>query len=448
MGNSKRHIKRRGITGQSVLFALAGVNAAVGLILGPELATAASFALSLVFLILGRSLSGALGLLWMVRFEPAPTDVLFAWSSVRSFIRLRVSRTMLLCCAPLFVFLILNFVQLLWAIELSRALFFFAATVYLALVLIAVGNIRDPQTYLEARSWYVWAMYINAMIIVTLGIMYLLGWNTGVSDLYYGNRPKAFFKDPNVAGAFAITGVLLSLANMLFGGVTRVVSIGMMLSMIAVILSFSRGALVGLVAGAASLGVIAVLLRRATRVVLGVASAIIVAVPVLRAGLELFDQGYRFQGLTEYDVTGRLAAWVAGLRVFGEAPWGVGPGQFEPAVATLFEYYSAHNTFLRVLVENGIFGVILIGTIIAIILSMGIAALRIANRLRSPALLVNCAWLLSCLVAIISQGMFIDALHWRHFWVLAGFIIANYRIIRRFIIGQAVETSLEPHHDR
>jgi len=73
----------------------------------------------------------------------------------------------------------------------------------------------------------------------------------------------------------------------------------------------------------------------------------------LPVAIEAFGQSSRFQGLTEYDVRGRFAAWQAGLQVFAEAPWGIGPGAFEKGIVSYFEEYSAHNTFLRVLVENG-----------------------------------------------------------------------------------------------
>lgn len=78
---------------------------------------------------------------------------------------------------------------------------------------------------------------------------------------------------------------------------------------------------------------------------------------------------------------------------------------------------SAHNLYLRVLTENGIVGfVLIIGSMITILFAM--------TGLRRMIYSTDILWLFSCLVGIIVQSFVIDTLHWRHFWILFGFLLA------------------------
>jgi O-antigen ligase len=182
--------------------------------------------------------------------------------------------------------------------------------------------------------------------------------------------------------------------------------------------------------GLVCLGFVALSARKISRfaaVVLGTGVFTAIILPTV---LKLYNQAPRFQGLTEYDVLGRFAVWKAGLGVFVSAPWGVGPGQFEEGVAGFFGRYAAHNTFLRVLVENGLVGFLLLASGLLVVLGLAVNSVKLALELVDRSWLVDAAWLFSSLAAVMAEGAFIDALHWRHLWVLLGFVVAYHNLLR------------------
>jgi O-antigen ligase len=119
-------------------------------------------------------------------------------------------------------------------------------------------------------------------------------------------------------------------------------------------------------------------------------------------------------------------AWKAGVELFKSYPLGIGPGQFEDysidyqksmGGAILILTPSSHNLYLRVLAENGFIGLILI---IAALAFMLFALVKSRKIIYSS----DISWIFSCLIGIIVQSFVIDTLHWRHFWILLGFLIA------------------------
>ena len=124
--------------------------------------------------------------------------------------------------------------------------------------------------------------------------------------------------------------------------------------------------------------------------------------------------------LQTYD-SQRFGAQRSGIEISQTHPIGVGPGQFE-YVAPI----SAHSTYVRALAEEGVVGALvlvslLLGTLIVagrnVILGRGTVGLS------STALLA--AW-----VGLLANSVFVDTLHWRHLWILAGLIWAGSLIPR------------------
>ncbi len=434
---------------RQLYFLSMGLAAVLGIIVGQSTGLITAFGLSLLLLLAGRGVEAALGLLWIVRVEPAPSDLLFGWAWLRQVIsgRLRNARPSWLY--PLAAFVLLNFVQLPWSSDFERALFFAAISAYLATVpVVLAGYIRNAYTWNEVQRWYLWSTYLTGAIVTILAVLELAGASQNLADLFYAGRPRGFFKDPNVAGAFAVSGLMFVASQLLLR--TRSLCSSLFIPGVllfgGVVLSFSRGALLGAVVGLLFLILIGVIVRR---IRLGLAVIMIVfsavMVPLMQLVLDLFHQTSRFSGLTEYDVSGRFVAWAAGFQVFSQAPWGIGPGQFEEGVAEYFDYYSAHNTFLRVLVENGLIGLALLLTVISAVLWMGWKAVLLSRDMEDRKLLADSAWLVSSLVAIIVESMVIDILHWRHFWAIMGFTVAHYRLVRLMATVQTSDIAGMPH---
>src|SRR5438552_2967199 len=119
--------------------------------------------------------------------------------------------------------------------------------------------------------------------------------------------------------------------------------------------------------------------------------------------------------LQSYDAQ-RFSAQALGLREGERYPFGLGPGQFD-VVSTV----SAHSTYIRAFAEEGLPGLI---TLFALMFATLLLAMRNVVRgidtygLGSAALLGS--WL-----GLVANSLFVDTLHWRHFWLVAALIWAG-----------------------
>jgi O-antigen ligase len=116
-----------------------------------------------------------------------------------------------------------------------------------------------------------------------------------------------------------------------------------------------------------------------------------------------------------YDTT-RFAGQRAGLQPAWEYPFGAGPGQFE-AIAGI----SAHSTYARAVGEQGFPGVLVLVALLGFTLG---AAVRNAARGRDTHGIGSAA-LVAAWCGLLANSAFIDTLHWRHLWLMAGLIWAG-----------------------
>ena len=99
-----------------------------------------------------------------------------------------------------------------------------------------------------------------------------------------------------------------------------------------------------------------------------------------------------------------------------EYPFGAGPGQFE-AIAGI----SAHSTYARAIGEQGFLGLLVLLALLGFTLG---AAVRNAARGRDT-YGIGSAALLGAWCGLLANSAFIDTLHWRHLWLVAGLIWAG-----------------------
>ena len=116
-----------------------------------------------------------------------------------------------------------------------------------------------------------------------------------------------------------------------------------------------------------------------------------------------------------YD-TQRFSGQRAGLAPAEEYPFGAGPGQFE-SIAGI----SAHSTYARAIGEEGILGVI---TMLAFLGTTLLMAARNAVAGRDT-YGIGSAALLGAWCGLLANSAFVDTLHWRQLWILAGLIWAG-----------------------
>jgi O-antigen ligase len=367
-------------------------------------------------------------LLGIVRFEPAPVDGVMAVVIAVALVTGRFD----LRSAPLWAsglvsgFLLLNLLSCIEAVKAGRAASFMSITIYVCLLgLWTSGYVRTV-----GRAHMVFVIWLGVALVSAVVATLALYADFPGSDLLtnsFGDRAQGLFKDPNVYGPFLVPVAVLVLHELLeprllrIGRTLKLAALGILV--LGVTVSYSRAAWLNL--GVAVIVMLAVMpLRRGgTRragallltllAVLGAAAATV----TLTGSSSFFEQRAHLQ---TYD-SERFGAQRSGIEISQTHPVGIGPGQFE-YVAPI----SAHSTYVRALAEEGVVGALalvslLIGTLIVagrnVILGRGTVGLS------STALLA--AW-----VGLLANSVFVDTLHWRHLWILAGLIWAGSLIPR------------------
>ncbi len=372
---------------------------------------------------------GLLIILWLmpfVRIEPALVDFL-SWL-LGAYLLLRVRPRLGEVLPPLawlgVILLAASHVSLLWAPELGRGAFYALATAEM-FVLLMLFAAASAAAGIRRVAWgYIGGSTLAAL----LGALAYFGWIPYRElFLFFGGegemRVMAFFKDPNVFGAYLVPAVMLLWGLALaeptpltpvkrtgfYAGIAFVLTLG-------ILLSGSRSAWGGLLLGLGLfLGMwawrergVRTLFRRGWMVAVGMALAL--AMSAHPAVSPLLEQ--RAEWFHPYD-SDRYATWMKALSDLlsstgAQLLFGRGPGQTEVILA-----YAMHNLYLRVLYELGLVGIIGLGLILAAV-ARGLYPAR------------PLAWQLSWLaipVSLLAMSFFIDSLHWRHLFALLGIVL-------------------------
>ncbi len=382
---------------------------------------------------------------WVVRFEPAPSDILFALAGTAWLIYRVIHRKGVPLESTdwlLLGFLLTGWIGLAFSPSLPESIRFAGITTYLAVFYYIT---RQASKDLNLRSIII-ALYLGSSLITACLIWVItLGsplWQLPRESLItHCGRAVALFKDPNVAGAFLVPAALYFLCRGLQHIRPVVMKVLYLFSQCAVFLTLGRGAVLSLGLGC----LIVFLLTPSTwwkRLKLMVLSVLIIEVltfvlafypPAATEGFErVFPHMVFFQYIVrekalpragllkaypggvieDYDRGGRIYAWRAGLEIFKEHPLlGTGPGSFELLSPAIEEKLgagiitpSAHNLYIRVLAENGILG-------FALLLAFFTNVWRKARHKDN-------LWLKAALIALLFNAFFIDTLHHRHLWLL------------------------------
>lgn len=373
----------------------------------------------------------AFSLLFFVKVEPAPADILFAALIIGLLIkerdRLGDIWSLTLVNVMVLVFMATNFTAI-GSLALPHVA---ARYILISLYLLALFYfIRLYVTDVRALKIVLVGYVIAASAAVMLGLLGLFDIGISATEVLAGGRRypgyfrlQGLFKDPNVFGPFIIPAMLLLLEDLRrpwLLKVSRPVKIGILILLtLGVILAFSRAGFLNI---AVALVLYLFLLARSERlgsfaVAVGVGVLLLVTLvlildPVLGfLGLDFDIATNQVFSLHHYDA-GRFETQRLGLEAAAENPFGVGPAQYG-----LRYKRAAHSLYLRVLVEQGWLGFIalvaLIGAVLAYLYRIARAGAH-ANQ-RSLAIV-----LLASISAILANSFFVDTLHWRHFWLLLG----------------------------
>lgn len=358
---------------------------------------------------------------FIVLVEPAPTDALFTLSAVLAAgisLRLLLPRAGIGIYAPLYVFLLANLISLVFVESIGASVRFLLITGYMvASFLFFTGLVAADGP--RASSFLLRALCVAAALAAAVGILarfHLLP----DSELFFrdetGMRIRSTFKDPNVFSPFLVAAFVATLSRITSA---RRISPGagglLILYATAIILAFSRGAYFHL---GVSLFVFAILhvlvLQRPTAlrrlgtiaVLLGTVGIPVLAITLSATGLdEFFAQRL---GLQRYDEN-RFANQELALTVALDNPLGIGPGMFSEDRG----YMAVHNLYIRVLVENGILGLI---ALLAFFLVWFLRSLSgVLARGEHADTYVCCT---AIMAGALAESWIIDTLHWRHLFLI------------------------------
>jgi O-antigen ligase len=360
-------------------------------------------------------------LLAAVRIEPAPADLILFVVIAVAFVtgRFYIRRVPLVVTLLLSVFLALNMLASVELVDVGRGVTFFAITLYLVIfALWLTGYVHSTRTArVVLRAYVAAAVFSAAIAVLALFVAF-----PGHQFLVFGPRAQGLFKDPNVLGPFLVPAALMLLEETIAPRLLRArlatKLVGLSILTMGILFAFSRAAWLNFVLGAFVMLCVLSLRRGGGRkavtfVVVGIsAAAVLFAALALTSSFTFLSERARLQ---TYD-TERFGAQESGIELATKYPLGIGPGQFEQ-----ISPISAHSTYVRALSEEGVLGLL-------VLLTLLLLTLALAGRnaiLGRDTYGIGSAALLASWCGLLANSVFIDTLHWRHFWLLAALIWAG-----------------------
>ncbi len=209
-------------------------------------------------------------------------------------------------------------------------------------------------------------LYSSGLIFVVISLMlYVLGNERNqLGGTYEGPiyRLTGTIVDPNIFGIFVSLIYGLSLYGVSLK--KKKYYLSLFLSVIAIVLTFSRGTILGILFSTVVFSISFKLLtiKRSLNIILILMTLVFIFI-YIGEDIILEKMGMSFFEIVEMRMedttgTGRLIIWRNGLKLFEDNPlFGVGLYNFQSYNTRFFHNnFFAHNTFLEVFVENGLIG--------------------------------------------------------------------------------------------
>ncbi|MGD0183683.1 MAG: O-antigen ligase family protein [Roseiarcus sp.] len=355
--------------------------------------------------------------------EPSPYEFMFG-VAVLVFVGggLRFDKAM----APLIVTLAVwnagGLLSLTPFVDERESVTFIAITIYISLTTIffaAVVADAPSERMAVIRSGYMFA----AILAATLGIFgyFDIAGLGPYFTLYDNSRAMGPFKDPNVFGPFLVPPIVWLCQDVLLRrGHFVAATAKLVVLLIGLFLSFSRGAMVDGVASLAMLLGLTFLTAPSARlrgrtVMIAVLGALLVAclLAIVLAIPNVRDMALSRASLAQdYDVgeEGRFGNQIRSIPMLLDRPFGFGPLRF----SHIFPQ-DPHEVFLSAFASFGWLGGLAFLTFVGVTLYLGWAL----SFRRSP-LQPQIIALWSSLFPQVLQGVQIDTSHWRHLFLMVG----------------------------
>jgi hypothetical protein len=367
----------------------------------------------------------AFALLGIVRVQPAPVDAVFAILIATTFaIGGARPRIPAFVGIPLTAFALLTLLSMVNATDISRAIQFEFITIYM------IGLAVWLTWAFSRESWVHVAMKTYIIVAAVSGALGPIALYLPVPEksllTFGGDRAQALFKDANVYSAFLIPAAIILLEELtsrrFLGWRTRTVALAFALTSIGVVVAFSRAGWLDY-----SLAVATLLFVQASRQggikrafksvgVLLVCGALGLAVLSASGSLKFLQERSHLQS---YD-TERFSNQTGAFDSMTHHVFGYGPGQAEVKLPI-----STHSIYVRAAFEQGLLGV----TMLVLVLAGTLVCAVILARRRLDVQGVGTAALLAIWLGQMANSFFIDTLHWRHIWIVAGLIWCGYAML-------------------
>lgn len=410
----------------------------VGLIFGAYVAWISS--LALIIFALGFSPYGqfacSLHLQWLVQQEPPAVDILMIIAWLNKFLRKPSFPRIAHPFWPFFIFGLWNIAGIAVTNDLHRSIIFSSTTMYILVIIpFTIWLFRKDRVESSILYYVLFSVYITASVIIVAYILRLYSVGSHFHFLYLAGRPRAFFKDPNVAGPFIVF-ILLYYLSMYILGKNSIIGwkqiVGILFLLVSLLLTFSRGAFLNALVGVFSVGLIALAAKRQYRYLKLTMAAILAIILIFFASPLLGQQ--RFTRINNYDINGRAAAWVSAMYAVKDHLLGIGPGQFEYYSVYYQKYFvrnsiitpSAHNVYLRVLAENGLPGFAIFLLAFFYLYYIMLHTITLSLKVGDYSMIVKSTWILSSITGILVEGLVVDVLHWRHLGLAIGLAYLYY----------------------
>jgi hypothetical protein len=361
---------------------------------------------------------------FVVYIEPAPVDIMFLvvlvfFASSRLFVSVGV--------APLLLMLILynfgGFLSYMFARPHPDATMFVVTSSYMAVsaVVFAYYVANNPVAHIGyiGKGWIV-----GGVLAAIWGLIDYFAIPSPFPLQVLPGRATGLFKDPNVFSTFLVFPLVLMLQKIMTGKTKHPVLLipCFGITLIALFLSFSRGAWINFVFAAAIMILltykeignnrmrIRIMLYAAVLFLLAaVAFMILMSIPAIQ---KMFVE--RFQLVQSYDSgeTGRFGNQLRSIPDLVTKPFGYGPFIFGKIYGQ-----APHNTFVNAFAAYGwLGGIVYFGLVMTSIYVGFKTALT-----KTPWQMLSIT-AVACLLSVMLQGIQIDTEHWRHFYWMLGIV--------------------------
>ena len=290
-----------------------------------------------------------------------------------------------------------------------------------------VEVVRERKLWNQAID----AVAFSGLASGAIGIVGFLFWKLGGVDSYLMDHDRlnsTMFTDPNIFGSLMAVSVIIAVVRMsltssrarLFWGTVVLVTL------VALVLSQSRS---GMICCAGGLLVLAIMVRPSAALA-GGAALMLVGVIAFAAysplGAPGNDSVIVDRRLSDTTLVSRLELWGDGLSLLPkEGASGIGIGGFEQTTffdptSSRKEFARVHNTYLTIIVEFGLVGVV----------AFSLLAVAVARSVRSGFIVGSrdqrwrIAAVIACVLGLLAFAVWVDALYQRHLWILIALALA------------------------